>query len=267
MQENKLACVGFMIIGGLILVSFAAPYITTYTPTEINILKRLQAPGTEHLMGTDEFGRDIYSRVVYGTRISLLVAFLVTGVSGVIGTFLGLISGYFGKTLDFIIMRFMDGLLAFPALLLSLAIMAALGPSLINLVVALALVYIPSFGRLSRNTVLSIRELEYVESSRASGAGSFRIIFDHVFPNCLSPLIVNATVVFGYAILSEAALSFLGFGVPSKASWGAILSDGRDFIFSSPWISIYPGLAITIFVLGSNLAGDGLRDILDPRMK
>ena len=164
-------------------------------------------------------------------------------------------------------MRFMDGLMAFPALLLSLAIMAALGPSTVNLIIALAVVYVPTFARLTRSSVLVIRELEYVEAAKAAGAGATRIIFDHILPNCLSPLIIQVTVVFGYAILSEAALSFLGFGAPSKASWGTILSEGRKFVYDAPWISVYPGLAISLFVLGVNLAGDGLRDVLDPRMK
>lgn len=267
MLANKLALFGFGIIVVLILVSVSAPLIASSDPTAISIRDRLKAPSSSHWMGTDEFGRDIFSRVVYGTRVSLIISFLVAIAAALVGTLLGLWSGYFGGALDFIIMRIMDGLMAFPALLLSLAIMAALGPSTVNLILALAVVYLPSFARLTRNSVLSIRELEYVESSRAIGANAFRIMFDHVLPNCISPLIINTTVVFGYAILSEAALSFLGFGAPSKASWGAILSDGRDFVFQAPWISIYPGLAISVFVLGANLAGDGLRDILDPRMK
>jgi len=267
LKSNKLALFGFIIIGVLVFISIAAPLITAYDPSAISIKDRLKAPDNRHLMGTDEFGRDIFSRVIYGTRVSLVIASLVAIVAAITGTLLGLWSGYFGGALDFIIMRIMDGLMAFPALLLSLSIMAALGPSTLNLIVALAVVYLPSFARLTRNTVLAIRELEFVESSRATGAGSLRIMFDHVLPNCISPLIVNITVIFGYAILSEAALSFLGFGAPSKASWGAILSEGRDFVFQAPWISIYPGLAISFFVLGANLAGDGLRDILDPRMK
>jgi len=267
LRANKLALFGFGIIVALLIISIAAPLIATHDPMAISILDRLKGPSSEHWMGTDEFGRDIFSRVVYGTRVSLLIASLVALTAAVVGTLMGLWSGYFGGALDFIIMRIMDGLMAFPALLLSLSIMAALGPSTVNLVIALGVVYLPSFARITRNTVLALRELEYVESSRAVGAGAVRIIFDHILPNCLSPLIINTTVVFGYAILSEAALSFLGFGAPSKASWGAILSDGRDFIFQAPWISIYPGVAISLFVLGANLAGDGLRDILDPRME
>jgi len=267
LRANKLALFGFGIIVALLIISIAAPLIATHDPLAISILDRLKGPSSEHWMGTDEFGRDIFSRVVYGTRVSLLIASLVALTAAVVGTLMGLWSGYFGGALDFIIMRIMDGLMAFPALLLSLSIMAALGPSTVNLVIALGVVYLPSFARITRNTVLALRELEYVESSRAAGAGAVRIIFDHILPNCLSPLIINTTVVFGYAILSEAALSFLGFGAPSKASWGAILSDGRDFIFQAPWISIYPGVAISLFVLGANLAGDGLRDILDPRME
>ena len=265
MKRNTLALTGFVIILLLVLVSIFAAQLSPYDPGEMHILDRVQAPSANHLMGTDEFGRDIYSRVLYGARVSLLISSMVVLTAGTVGALLGLLAGYYLGAVDFIIMRVIDGLMAFPAILLSLAIMAALGPDTFNLVIALAIVYVPGFARLTRNSVLSIREMEYVEASRAIGAGHTRIMFGHVLPNCLSPLIVQATVVFGYAILSEAALSFLGFGAPSKASWGAILSDGRDWVFDAPWISIYPGIAISLFVLGANLAGDGLRDILDPR--
>jgi peptide/nickel transport system permease protein len=267
LRQNKLALFGFSIIFCLVLISLSAPLIAKYDPGEIHMLNALQPPDAAFLMGTDEFGRDIFSRVIYGTRTSLQTSLLVVLIAGGIGTFLGLCSGYFSGATDFIIMRIMDGLMAFPALLLALSIMAAFGASQTNLILALAIIYIPSFTRLTRNTTLGIRELEFIEASRAAGAGSLRIMIDHVFPNCLSPLIINATVILGYTILSEAALSFLGFGSPSQTSWGTILSDGRDYVFNAPWISIYPGLAISFFVLGTNLAGDGLRDILDPRMK
>jgi peptide/nickel transport system permease protein len=265
MKQNTLAMTGFAIIALLVFFSIFATVLAPFDPAEVHILDRLQAPGAQHWMGTDEFGRDILSRVLYGARVSLLISSMVVLSAGIVGSLMGLTAGYFLGATDFIVMRIVDGLMAFPALLLSLAIMAALGPNTVNLIIALAIVYVPGFARLTRNAVLSIRELEYVEASRAIGAGHLRIMFDHVLPNCLSPLIVQATVVFGYAILSEAALSFLGFGAPSKASWGAILSDGRDWVFNAPWISIYPGIAISLFVLGANLAGDGLRDILDPR--
>jgi peptide/nickel transport system permease protein len=265
MKRNTLAMTGFAIIALLVFFSIFATVLAPFDPAEVRILDRLQAPGAQHWMGTDEFGRDILSRVLYGARVSLLISSMVVLSAGIVGSLMGLAAGYYLGATDFIVMRIVDGLMAFPALLLSLAIMAALGPNTVNLVVALAIVYVPGFARLTRNAVLSIRELEYVEASRAIGAGHLRIMFDHILPNCLSPLIVQATVVFGYAILSEAALSFLGFGAPSKASWGAILSDGRDWVFNAPWISIYPGIAISLFVLGANLAGDGLRDILDPR--
>jgi peptide/nickel transport system permease protein len=265
MKRNTLAMTGFAIIALLVFFSIFATVLAPFDPAEVRILDRLQAPGAHHWMGTDEFGRDILSRVLYGARVSLLISSMVVLSAGIVGSLMGLAAGYYLGATDFIVMRIVDGLMAFPALLLSLAIMAALGPNTVNLVVALAIVYVPGFARLTRNAVLSIRELEYVEASRAIGAGHLRIMFDHILPNCLSPLIVQATVVFGYAILSEAALSFLGFGAPSKASWGAILSDGRDWVFNAPWISIYPGIAISLFVLGANLAGDGLRDILDPR--
>lgn len=265
LSRNTLALTGLGIIALLVVVSVFASALAPFDPAEVRILDRLQAPGAGHWMGTDEFGRDIFSRVLFGARVSLLISSMVVLSAGLVGALMGLLAGYFLGPVDFFVMRVVDGLMAFPALLLSLAIMAALGPDTVNLVIALAIVYVPGFARLTRNAVLTIRELEYVEASRAIGAGHLRIMFDHVLPNCLSPLIVQATVVFGYAILSEAALSFLGFGAPSKASWGAILSDGRDWMFKAPWISIYPGIAISLFVLGANLAGDGLRDILDPR--
>lgn len=265
LSRNTLALTGLGIIALLVVVSVFASALAPFDPAEVRILDRLQAPGAGHWMGTDEFGRDIFSRVLFGARVSLLISSMVVLSAGLVGALMGLLAGYFLGPVDFFVMRIVDGLMAFPALLLSLAIMAALGPDTVNLVIALAIVYVPGFARLTRNAVLTIRELEYVEASRAIGAGHLRIMFDHVLPNCLSPLIVQATVVFGYAILSEAALSFLGFGAPSKASWGAILSDGRDWMFKAPWISIYPGIAISLFVLGANLAGDGLRDILDPR--
>lgn len=265
MKRNTLALSGLGIIVLLVFTSIFAAKLAPFDPGEVHILDRLQGPGASHWMGTDEFGRDIFSRVLYGARVSLLISSMVVLAAGGVGALMGLFAGYFMGAVDFVVMRVIDGLMAFPALLLSLAIMAALGPDTFNLVIALAIVYVPGFARLTRNAVLSIREMEYVEASRAIGAGHVRILFDHVLPNCLSPLIVQATVVFGYAILSEAALSFLGFGAPSKASWGAILSDGRDWVFEAPWISIYPGIAISLFVLGANLAGDGLRDILDPR--
>ena len=265
--KNKLALAGLILLTAMLITAAAAPYIATHDPTEMSVRDRLKPPASGRLMGTDDFGRDVFSRVVYGTRVSLVIALWVSLAAGAVGALLGLVSGYWGGPVDFMIMRFMDGLMAFPALLLSLAIMAALGPSTVNLIAALAVVYVPTFARLTRSSVLVIREQEYVEAGRAAGAGDLRIMFDHILPNCLSPLIIQITVVFGYAILSEAALSFLGFGAPSKASWGTILSEGRKYVYDAPWISIYPGLAISLFVLGANLAGDGLRDILDPRMK
>ncbi|MFH1137666.1 MAG: ABC transporter permease [Pseudomonadota bacterium] len=266
-RKNKLALTGLAILAAMVVVALAAPYIAGHDPAEINVKERLKPPAAGRLMGTDDFGRDVFSRVVYGTRVSLIIALCVSLTAAALGAGLGMISGYWGGPMDFVTMRFMDGLMAFPALLLSLAIMAALGPSTLNLIIALAVVYVPTFARLTRSSVLVIRELEYVEAAKAAGADATRIIFDHILPNCLSPLIIQVTVVFGYAILSEAALSFLGFGAPSKASWGTILSEGRKFVYDAPWISVYPGLAISLFVLGVNLAGDGLRDVLDPRMK
>jgi peptide/nickel transport system permease protein len=264
--KGLLTLTGFAIILVVILVAVFADTISTHDPTGISVMDRLKPPDRQFLLGTDDFGRDVFSRVIHGTRISLMVSFFVVICAGTAGTGLGLASGYWGGALDMAIMRVLDGLMAFPSLFLALAIMAALGNSMPNLIAALAIVYMPSFARLARNSVLSIIRKEYVEASRACAAGDLYIIGRHVLPNCLSPIIIEATLVFGYAILSEAALSFLGFGVPGRPSWGAILSDGRNFMHVAPWISVFPGIAIFLFVLGVNLTGDGLRDILDPRM-
>ena len=230
-------------------------------------MHRLLAPSSSHLFGTDELGRDLLTQVMYGARLSLIVGLLVVVLSTVLGTLFGLSAGYLRK-LDALIMRTMDGLLALPDLLLAIALMAALGPNIANVVLALGIVYTPRIARLVRGSVLVVRELEYVQAARALGATAPRTMLRHVLPSGISPLIVQATFVFAFSILSEAALSFLGVGVPPYiASWGNILAGGRQFMVEAPWVTMFPGLAIVVTVLGINLLGDGLRDVLDPRLR
>ncbi len=265
--ENRLALIGILIVLFVLFVAIFAPLIAQKDPMSLNVADRLLPPGETHLFGTDEFGRDVFSRVVFGTRISLMVSFFVVLGAGVVGVSIGMLAGYWAKIFGFILMRSMDGLMAFPALLLALAIMAVRGNTMPNMIMAIAVVYVPTFARLTRNQVISIKEREFVEAARAGGGGSLYIMVRHILPNCMALLIVQATVVFGYAILTEAALSFLGFGVAGQPSWGGILSDGRRFLYDAPWIAVFPGMAISLFVLGINLTGDGMRDVFDPLMK
>lgn len=267
LKENKLALIGISVMLLVVITAIFAPVIATMDPMGLHISDRLSPPGETYLFGTDDLGRDIFSRVIWGARVSLMVSFFVVLGAGSTGVAIGLLAGYWERIFGFIMMRSMDGLMAFPSLLLALSIMAVRGPTMPNMIMAIAVVYIPTFARLTRNQVMAIKEREYVEASRASGGGSIYIMWRHILPNCLGPLIVQATVVFGYAILTEAALSFLGFGVAGQPSWGGILSEGRRFLYDAPWIAVFPGLAISLFVLGVNLTGDGLRDVFDPLMK
>jgi peptide/nickel transport system permease protein len=232
-----------------------------------NFRYRLGAPNELHWLGTDRFGRDILSRIIHGTRVSLRIGLMVVLATGVMGALLGALAGYF-RRLDGPIMRVMDGLMAFPAILLAISLAAALGPSEVNAAIALTVAYTPRTARIVRASVLVVREMEYVEAARALGAGHAHILFRHVLPNSLTPLVVQSTYIFALAILAEAVLSFIGVGPPPPApSLGSVIADGRDYMLEAPWISLFPGLAIAIAVLGLNLLGDGLRDVLDPRMK
>ena len=260
--------VGIFVVLGVLAVAAAAPAIAPYDPIANDLRARLQAPSSAHLFGTDDFGRDVFSRVVWGTRISLLVAAIVVAVAALGGALVGLVSGYVGGRLDDLVMRVIDVLLAFPALLLALAVMAALGSSLVNVIVAVAVAFLPRFARLQRSVVLSVREREFVMAAEALGIPRLRILWRHVMPNCLAPVIVMSTVSAADAILVEASLSFLGLGVqPPAPTWGAVISDGRSFMQNAPWISGLSGVAIMATVLGLNLLGDGARDVLDPTLR
>ncbi len=265
--KRRIVVVGIGLVLAAALVAVCAPLLTGHNPNELNVAGRLQAPGSAHLFGTDSFGRDVYSRVVYGARLSILVGVMSVAVATLGGGLIGLIAGFYPR-LDGTLMRIMDGIMAFPNIVLAIALMASLGPSVFNVIVALGFVYMPRVARVVRSGVLVVRESLHVEAARALGAGDPRILRLNILPNCLSPLIVQATFVFAYAVLGEAALSFLGVGVPPYiSSWGNILSEGRQFITQAPWITLFPGAAIMLTVLGLNVMGDGLRDAFDPRLR
>lgn len=266
--QNKAAMVGGIIIFLYISLTFLAPILAPYDPYEINLQDKLQSPSMSHWMGTDDKGRDILSRILYGSRLSLGVGFSSVFFGAFFGIILGLIAGYYGKWLDTIISRCLDVMLAFPGILLALAIISALGPSLINVTIAVGVFSIPLFARIVRGSTMEVKKLEYIDAIRTLGANDLIIIFRHILPNILSPIIVQGSLRLATAILSAAGLSFLGLGAqPPSPEWGAMLSSGRDFIFSAPYMAIFPGLMISVLVLGFNLFGDGLRDALDPRMK
>jgi peptide/nickel transport system permease protein len=265
--RNRLAVTGFGLLFVVLFAALFAGVLSSYDPLTMIVSDRMKPPSAAHLMGTDNFGRDIFSRVLHGARLSLEVGAAVMLFTVVTGVLFGLVSGY-SPRLDNPIMRVMDAMMAFPAILFGIAIMAVLGPKTMNVVIALSVVYAPRTVRIVRASVLAIRQLDYIEAVRAQAAGHLRILFRHILPNCLSPLVVQATFNFAYAVLAEASLSFVGAGAPPPTpSWGNILSEGRIYMQNAPWITIFPGVAIALTVLGLNLAGDGLRDILDPRMK
>lgn len=269
LARNRTAVVGGLFILLLILMALTPSTFATHDPVRFqNPTNRFQPPSSEHWFGTDNLGRDVYSRVIYGTRVTLYVAFSSVFVGAIVGVTLGMVSGYYGRWVDGLIMRLMDVLLAFPGILLALAIIAALGASLNNVIVAIAIFSIPTFARIVRGSTLAVRQLEYIEAIRALGARDGKIIFQHVLPNVISPIIIQATLYIATAILIASGLSFLGLGAqPPTPEWGLMLAAGRDFIWNAIHVSLFPGLAIVLAVLSFNLLGDGLRDALDPRMK
>ena len=266
LARRKVTLVGAALMALTIAAGLSAPLLAS-NPTRMDVSVRLARPSAAHWFGTDDVGRDVFSRVVHGARLSLVVGAAVVTLSFVVGVSCGLVAGYY-RALDNAVMRVMDGLMAFPAIILAIALMASLGPSVTNVIVAIAVVYSPRVARVVRGSVLVIRETSYVEAARALGASDVTLIARHVLPNCLSPVIVQGSFVFAAAVLTEAALSFLGVGVPPYVpSWGNILSEGRLYIQQAPWLVLYPGAAIMLTILGLNLFGDGLRDMLDPKIR
>lgn len=267
-KKNKIALIGMGIVVFFILLAVFAPLLAPYGINDQNLSLRLQAPSKDHLFGTDDFGRDILSRVIYGARISLWVGFFSVLGSVVVGSLLGIVAGYYGRWVDGIISRVFDIMLAFPSILLAIGIVAVLGPSLQNALIAIAVINIPNFGRLIRSRVLSIKQEEYIMAARAIGMSDARILFHHILPNSMAPIIVQGTLAIATAIIEAAALGFLGLGAqPPNPEWGTMLASSKEFLTQAPWTMIFPGLAIMLTVLGFNLMGDGLRDALDPRMK
>ena len=268
-RRYPLGCVGLVIVITFILVAAFAPYITSHDPLSTNPAISLAKPTSSHVMGTDFMGRDLFSRVVYGARTSLAVAFGATLLGVFFGVLIGLASGYLGGWVDLATQRFIDILQSLPTLILAMAMAAALGPSLTNTIIAIAIPKLPSIARVIRASTLSLREMPFVEAARAMGMSEMRIAFRHILPNTLAPLIVLATAGLGSAILVEASLSFLGLGVPEPhPSWGRMLSESAaEYVRTAPWLVIFPGVAITLAVFGTNLLGDALRDLLDPRQR
>lgn len=268
MKRNKLAMVGLAIIIILVLTAIFADVIAPYGFAEQNLKNQYQTPSAAHLFGTDELGRDIFSRVVYGSRVSLRVGFISVSISMLVGVAIGAITGYYGGKVDNALMRIIDIVQALPDTLLAIAIMASLGPGLTNLMIAVGIASIPGYARLVRSSVLSLRDQEFIEAARASGSSDFRIMFKHLIPNCMAPIIVQATLGVAYAIINAAGLSFIGLGLePPTPEWGAMLSGGRAYIRDFPHMTLFPGLAIVVTILALNLLGDGLRDALDPKLK
>lgn len=265
--RSKAGIVGFAILFIVLVLAAFAAYIAPYSPIDQNFTQQLLGPSSHHFMGTDRYGRDIFSRIVYGTRYALLSGLLADGVALGIGCLLGLIGAFYGGWWDFTIMRGVDVMMAFPYLLLAMLTIAILGPGLINAMIAIGIVYAPQYARILRSSVLSIKENDYVTAARAMGASDLRIMLQHISLNAMAPIIVQATLTAGAAIIEAAGLGFLGLGAqPPTPEWGAMLSGGRDFMLSAPWIATFPGLAIAVTVLGFNLLGDALRDALDPTL-
>ncbi len=266
--KNILAMVGVVIVALIFFCAIFASLISPHNPIQVDLGKKLQAPGGSYILGTDEFGRDILSRLIYGSRISISVAFLTVGISMFLGIAMGLLSGYFGGWVDNLIMRGVDILLCFPILLMALALVAVLGPKLMNIMIAVGIALTPRYARIVRSVVLSLRGQQYVEAARGLGAGHSYILYHHILPNAIPPIIVVATLNVAMAILIESSLSFLGLGVqPPTPSWGSMIASGRKWLIEAPWISTFSGIAIMITVMGFNFFGDALRDILDPRLR
>lgn len=267
-SRNQLAVVGFLIIFLMSLLAVFAPSIAPYDPDVTHIQDKLTPPGTKYLLGTDQFGRDILSRILYGARVSLVIGLGGTAIAFFLGIALGALAGYHGKWLDESIMRSMDIIMAFPYIVLAIALVVLIGANMFNLILVIGLLRIPQFARLMRSSVLSLKEQEFIHAARAVGQTSPRILLRHILPNALGPVLVLASLSMATAISAEAALSFLGIGIqPPQSSWGTMLADGRRYMLNAAWISTFPGLTLSLTIFGYNLMGDGLRDALDPRAR
>jgi ABC-type dipeptide/oligopeptide/nickel transport system permease subunit len=267
-RRNRGAVLGLLVVGILLIAAALAPLLAPHEPTHVDSDQLLRPPGRGHLLGTDQYGRDVLSRILHGATSSLQVGIISVGIAALGGLLLGLLSGFYGRWVDLAVMRVIDVMLAFPSILLALGIVAVLGPSLNNVMLAVGIAGIPVYTRLVRGQVLATKSLAYVEAARTVGCGDVRIVGRHILPNIVAPVIVVATLGIAGGILTGAALSFLGLGAqPPSSEWGAMLSDGRSFLRQAWWVTTFPGLAITITVLAINMVGDGLRDALDPRLK
>jgi peptide/nickel transport system permease protein len=264
----RLVILGGLLVGTVLFAAIFAPFVAPYSPLDLDVVQMLQPPSSAHWLGTDELGRDVLSRAIYAARISMEVSLIAVTVGLIGGTLVGMTAAYFGGLADLVLMRAMDLLFSFPAILLAVVLMASLGTNVLNAMIAIGIVFIPGFSRLARASTQSVLRQQYIEAARSIGMSDGRIIFREILPNIVAPLLVEAAVAFAYAVLLESALSFLGLGAqPPDPSWGNMLSTGRGFMVQAPWLSLVPGMAMFICVLGFNLLGDGLRDIFDPHMR
>ncbi|HTN98320.1 MAG TPA: ABC transporter permease [Nordella sp.] len=264
----RLVVTGGGIVGAILILAIFAPWVSPYSPFDLDVAQMLRGPSLAHLLGTDELGRDVLSRVIHAARLSMMVAVLASLVGLVFGTIIGTLAAYFGGAVDLVLMRLMEILFSFPAILLAIVLMASLGTSVFNAMIAIGIIFIPGFARLARATAEGVLRQQYVEQARAIGMSHMRILTREILPNIVAPLLVEAAVAFSYAVLLESALSFLGLGAqPPDPSWGNMLNTGRGFMAQAPWLSIVPGAAIFLTVLGFNMLGDGLRDAFDPHLR
>jgi peptide/nickel transport system permease protein len=267
-RRHGTITIGACLVGLVVLAAIGAPWIAPYSPYDLDVVLMLQPPSWQHWLGTDEVGRDVLSRTVHAARISVEVALVAVSVGLLGGTLIGLLAAYFGGIADLVLMRLMELLFSFPAILLAIILMASLGTSILNAMIAIGIIFIPGFARLARATTMDVLRQQFVDAARAIGMGDSRIIFREILPNILAPSLVEAAVAFAYAVLLESALSFLGLGAqPPEPSWGNMINTGRGFMAQAPWLGIVPGTALFLCVLGFNLLGDGLRDLLDPHLK
>jgi peptide/nickel transport system permease protein len=267
-MRNRLARAGFVIALLYLACALIAPYFAPYDPVQQDLPNALKPMSEKHFFGTDEFGRDIFTRIIFGARISLFIGTGAVAIAFVVGMIMGTLAGYYGGLVDSIVMRIMDIMLSFPAILLAIVIVTILGPGLVNVLIAVGVQSTPIFARMIRGSVLSVKENEYITAARALGSNDLRIMVSHILPNCMAPMIVLSTLRIGTAIITASGLSFLGLGAqPPTPEWGAMLATGRNYLRAAPWVATTPGLAIMMVVFGFNLLGDGLRDSMDPRMK